>query len=152
MLMIGQAISQSRLRKGLTQSRLAAACGIPQSNLSNIEKGKKDLTVFTLIRIASALDVKPAQFFEEGLEEKAGFELTRSKIEALAEAIVNPHLKTSAETRRLASLFREILMEAHPRRSSKKINAAWIELKKRFTSQEIAGIRQRVQDAAQRKQ
>ncbi len=151
MLIIGEKILQYRIRKGLTQAHLAAECGIPQPNLSNIEKGKKDLTVFTLVRIASALGVKPAELLDEGLGQRPRVELTRSKIEVLAGAIADPHSKVSAETRSLAELFREVLAEPHLHSSSKKINTAWIELKKRFTSQEIAGIRQRVQDAVQRK-
>ncbi len=150
-MMIGSSIAQYRLRKGLTQAQLAAKCGIPQPNLSNIEKGKRDLTVFTLVRIAAALGLKPAQLLEEGREEKPRFELTRAGIETLAEAVADPHLKVSSEIRNLAALFREILGATHSRSSSKKINAAWAELRKRFTPQEIDGIRKRVEDARQRK-
>ena len=152
MLMIGSNIAHARLERKMTQAQLAGQCGIPQPNLSNIEKGKKDLMVFTLIRIASALGVSPAQLLDEGTVEKHGLELTRENIELLAEVIVNPDRKATAEIREHAELFREIFSETHSRKSAKQIQFAWSQLKNRFTSQEIRGIERRVQDARQRKQ
>ncbi len=149
--MIGSVIQQVRLQKGLTQAQLASGCGIPQPNLSNIEKGKHDLTVFTLVRIAGALGMKPAQLLEDGLKEKKSPVLTRNWIETLAEAVVDPDLPVSAEVRDLAVLFREILPETNPRGSGRKIGSAWALLKKRFSPREIRGIVQRVEDVIQRK-
>ncbi|MBI3307431.1 MAG: helix-turn-helix domain-containing protein [Candidatus Omnitrophica bacterium] len=150
MLPVGHQIYLERLRKGLTQAGLASACGIAQPNLSNIEKGKQDLTVSTLVRIAAALGVRPAEFIEDSVKTKS-IPLTRKTIETIALAVVNPETRVSDEMRHLASLFREILPQMHSLGSSQKINAAWLELKNRFTSQEIHGICQRVEDARQRK-
>ena len=150
MLNIGEKIYQCRLKKAYTQAWLASQCGIPQPNLSNIEKGKQDLTVSTLVRLAAALGVRPAELMEEE-QVAASFPLTRRTIEAIAAAAVNPRVQTSSRLKKIAFLFRQILPETNPKGSSKKITAAWIELKKRFTSQEIRGVCQRIQDALQRK-
>ena len=63
MLEIGSQIYLRRLEKGMTQAELARRAGIPQPNLSNIEKGKRDLTISTLARIAHALGVNVRDFF-----------------------------------------------------------------------------------------
>lgn len=148
----GIRIYQYRLRKGVTQAQLASQCGIPQPNLSNIEKGKQDLTVSTLIRIAGALEVRPSQLMEEEASDTKAPALTRTTIEAIAEAVINPKAKVSKEIHYWASLFRKVLPQnyAHGVSSLQKTNMAWLEIKKHFTPQEIKGVSQRVEDEAQR--
>lgn len=148
MLNPGLKIAERRSLKGWTQAELAAQAGMAQANLSNIEKGKRDLTVSTLLRVAEALEVKPSELIEEAAPET--FSLTRIQVETLAKTVVHPRTKTSAEIRELAGLFREILSPASPRASSKNIQQAWTKLRQRFSSQEIHGICQRVEDARQR--
>lgn len=147
MLNPGLKVCEIRSRKGWTQAELAQRAGIAQANLSNIEKGKRDLTVSTLVRLAGALEVRPADLIEEAVLPK--FLLTRSQIEMLATAVVNPQIKTSAEIRQLAGLFRELL-PANGRGSSKKIQQAWTKLRQRVSSQEIQGVFRRIEDARQR--
>ena len=149
MLNPGFKIAECRGLKGWTQAGLAAKAGMAQANLSNIEKGKRDLTVSTLLRVADALNVKPSELIEEKPAPKA-FSLTRTQIETLAKAVVHPQTRTSSQVRELAELFREILPQASARSSSKKIQRAWIKLRQRFSSQEIRGICQRIEDAKQR--
>ena len=144
----GIRIYQYRLQKGLTQAQLASQCGIPQPNLSNIEKGKQDLTVSTLIRIAGALEVRPGQFLEE---EKSKWEkpiLTRKNVESIAEAILNPKARVSKKLHYWAEFFRIILPQSasYAKSSSQKINVAWLKLKETFTSLEIKTIGQKVND------
>ena len=150
MLNPGARIYRFRAQKGWTQAELAARAGIAQANLSNIEKGKQDITVSTLERVASALEVKPAALIEEENPSQR-FKLTRTQIETLAECVVTPEKKTSSEIRKLAALFREILPQQSVHTSSKKIQQAWTTLKQRFSSQEIQGICQRIEDARQRR-
>lgn len=47
-----------RKKKSMTQIELARQVGLPQSHISAIEQGKKDLRVSTLIQIARILDHK----------------------------------------------------------------------------------------------
>lgn len=149
MLSPGTRIYEYRLAKKISQADLAERAGLAQANLSNIEKGKRDLTVSTLLRIADALEVKPSQLIDE---EPAGktVELTRTRIEKLAEAVLNPGVRVSGELKETAVLFRQIVPGADSRLSSKKTNLAWARLRQRFSSQEIKGICARVEDARQR--
>ncbi len=149
MLNTGFKIAESRNLKGWTQAELAAKAGMAQANLSNIEKGKRDLTVSTLLRVAEALEVKPSELIEEAITPQT-FSLTRTQIETLAKTVIHPKTKTSSEIQELAELFREILSQTSSRASSKKIHRAWTKLKNRFSSQEIHGISQRIEDAKQR--
>lgn len=147
MLNPGIKIYEHRIQKGWTQAELASKAGIAQANLSNIEKGKRDFTVSTLIRIARALEVKPSVFLEEECSEKS-FPLTRSQIESLAKAVVHQEVKASREIRDLAKLLRLVTLnsEKNSRTSSQKIQSAWNELRQKFSSDEIRGISKRIQD------
>lgn len=149
MLNPGFKIAEGRERKGWTQAELAAAAGIAQANLSNIETGKRDLTVSTLVRVARALGLRPSELIEEG-ESSESLPLTRTQIETLAEATINPTLKTSLRVRELAKLFHLLHSQGSPRASSRKIQKAWTQLRRQFTSQEIQGISRRIKDARQR--
>ncbi|MBR0139281.1 MAG: helix-turn-helix domain-containing protein [Firmicutes bacterium] len=53
--MTGRAVVLARARRSMTQSELAAAAGINQSDLSRIEKGLGNPSIATLARIAKAL-------------------------------------------------------------------------------------------------
>lgn len=52
---LAQAVSAARAQSGLTQSQVAAAAGIDQSDFSKIERGVANPSVATLERIASAM-------------------------------------------------------------------------------------------------
>ena len=97
MLNPGLKICECRSRKGWTQAELAARAGIAQANLSNIEKGKRDLTVSMLVRLAAALEIRPAQLIEEKIPAQT-FRLTRRQIETLAKAVVDPNAKVRPGT------------------------------------------------------
>ncbi len=53
----GERIAESRRAAGLTQKQLAAKLGVPQSQISRIERHPDQLTVRTLKRVAQALGV-----------------------------------------------------------------------------------------------
>lgn len=48
-----------RIKKGLTQQEFAAAVGIPQPRISQIEHGKVNVTLETIARIARVLECEP---------------------------------------------------------------------------------------------
>lgn len=149
MLNPGIRIYEYRLALKISQAELAERAGLAQANLSNIEKGKRDLTVSTLLRIAAALRVKPSQLIDS---EDSGrrLELTRDEIEKLAKVIVRPAAKIPPALKETASLFREILPDINPRFSAKKTNLAWAKLRQRLTQTEIKSILARIEDARQR--
>ena len=54
---IGNAIKDLRQQKGLKQTDFAVKCGLSQSYLSSIEKGRKEPTLSILKQIADALSI-----------------------------------------------------------------------------------------------
>ena len=148
----GQIISRIRRERGLTQGQLARRAAIPQSNLSNIEIGKRDLTVSTLRRIALALEVSAARLLEEPLKKGVSAGLfTRSRVEKIARAVVTGEGALSVFETELVSLLRYLAPEtARGRFSSRKAEMAWSRLKVMISPTEIKTILQKVRDAAQR--
>jgi HTH-type transcriptional regulator / antitoxin HipB len=56
---IAQELQAARKLKGLSQAELGAKVGMPQSHISNIESGKRDLRLSSLLEIARILDLEP---------------------------------------------------------------------------------------------
>jgi transcriptional regulator with XRE-family HTH domain len=52
-------IRAARIKKGLTQIKLARLAGVSQSYLSEIENNKKSPTLRQLCKIADALNIEP---------------------------------------------------------------------------------------------
>lgn len=55
---VANAVAEARSKAGLTQSQLAEATGIDQSDISKIERGAANPSINTLSRIAEALDAE----------------------------------------------------------------------------------------------
>lgn len=60
---IGKRLHQLRKHRGLTQLDLEVASGVPNSDISRIENGKKNIEVITLIKFSLALKVKLIELF-----------------------------------------------------------------------------------------
>jgi transcriptional regulator with XRE-family HTH domain len=60
---LGFKIRSIRLSKGLTMEELAALSGIEYVQISRIELGKINTTIFQIFRIANSLDISVAQIF-----------------------------------------------------------------------------------------
>jgi transcriptional regulator with XRE-family HTH domain len=58
-----QQIKKLRVQHGISQIELSLRANISQSFLANLEKGKKQPSVLTIIKIATALEVHPKEFF-----------------------------------------------------------------------------------------
>ena len=54
---IGERIRDLRESKGISQQNLAAICNFEKANLSRIEAGRTNPTIFTLYKISQALDI-----------------------------------------------------------------------------------------------
>ena len=54
-----------REQRGFTKSRVAKMTGLSYTAYFAIEKGRTDLRLSTLCKIATALGVEPTKFFEE---------------------------------------------------------------------------------------
>lgn len=64
-LEIGRTIKKKRLEKNMSQIELSRLTSITQSNISKIEKGKVNITIAQLKRIATALKLKIRISMEE---------------------------------------------------------------------------------------
>lgn len=56
---IAKKLKKARQAKGLTQAKLGAKMGLPQSHISQIEAGKVDLRASSLQEMARLLDLEP---------------------------------------------------------------------------------------------
>lgn len=54
----GKTIKEKRIAMGLTQKQLALQLAMKQPDVSKIEEGKKNITLFTLLRICKILAIK----------------------------------------------------------------------------------------------
>lgn len=148
MLPIGQALYLARVSKGITQAELATRTQIPQANISNIEKGKRDVTVSTLLRMCAALQVSPPSLFQEN---KHSIPMRRDSLERIAKAVFYPAIRLSSQEKDTAQLLRkQIPFPKGERISSREIYESWFELRRRFSDQEIKALLERVEDARKR--
>jgi len=60
-------IKAIRVKNGVSQMELSLRSNLTQSFIANLEKGKKQPSVLTLIKIADALKVNPQDFFPESV-------------------------------------------------------------------------------------
>ena len=75
-----------RIKKGISQMELSLRSNLSQSFIANIEKGKKQPSVYTLIKIADALEVNPQDFFPEFIDSDTK-EQIKEKIRKLLELL-----------------------------------------------------------------
>ena len=59
---IGKKIKSIRLEKGIRQNEIAYRCNFDKSSYNSIEAGKRNITILTLYKIASALE-EPVENF-----------------------------------------------------------------------------------------
>ncbi len=55
---VGTLVREARIEKGLSQRQLSQAIGMKQPDISRIEEGKKNITLFTLMRLCKILEIK----------------------------------------------------------------------------------------------
>ena len=64
---VGERIRKVRLEAGMSQEELSFKSGLHRTYISDAERGNRNLTIRTLVAIARALGVKPAELLE-GIE------------------------------------------------------------------------------------
>jgi transcriptional regulator with XRE-family HTH domain len=155
MLEIGQNIYHARLQRSVSQEQLSMATGILQPNLSRIEKGKQDITVSTLVRIALSLNMKPSQLLGESPalpeEGKPYIHLTRPVIEKIAAAVTGSPARLDLKERELVKWLQAVVRLPGKRPLSvKRTYQAWSRLKSSLNNVELRILLERVRDATQR--
>lgn len=59
-ILVGQALRSVRLARGMTQEKLAAACEMHPTYVSDIERGARNPSWKAIVRLANGLDVPVA--------------------------------------------------------------------------------------------
>ena len=61
----GQAVRKVRLEQGISQEELADRCGLPRTYISDVELGKRNISLENIERIAISLNRTLSDFFKE---------------------------------------------------------------------------------------
>ncbi|WP_414716588.1 MULTISPECIES: helix-turn-helix domain-containing protein [Thalassolituus] len=64
LLAIGRNVRRQRLLLDITQEELSARSGLHPTYISEVERGKRNLTVVSLFRLAGALETEPSRILE----------------------------------------------------------------------------------------
>ena len=62
-LAFGLRVKELRLEKGLSQEKLANIAGVDRTYMTQVENGKRNLTIIKLNQICKGLDVSLSDFF-----------------------------------------------------------------------------------------
>ncbi len=82
--LLGMRIRQERSRKSLTQEQLSEMCNISSSYIGIIERGDKKLSVETLVKIASILEVSTDSLLKDTVKQ-----LSESRVNDLMSIVNN---------------------------------------------------------------
>jgi transcriptional regulator with XRE-family HTH domain len=63
---LGRNVRKLRLSLGMTQAELAERAESRRALISDVERGEANLTIDSLLRIATALRVEPAELLDRG--------------------------------------------------------------------------------------
>lgn len=61
--LLGQTVREMHNERGMTQQQLADLCEMHRTFIISIEKGRQNASAITLVRLAAALGVLPAERF-----------------------------------------------------------------------------------------
>lgn len=89
MLPIGRAVYLWRTERRLTQEQLARAAGISRPNLSDLERGKRELSLKSLRSLASALQITPGTLVDgiPPLALQGPLRFSRQELDQIADAV-----------------------------------------------------------------
>jgi transcriptional regulator with XRE-family HTH domain len=62
--LFGLRVKQLRLSRGFSQEELGALANLDRTYISGIERGKRNVSLINIVKIAGALNVHPSQLFD----------------------------------------------------------------------------------------
>jgi len=159
MIPFGPCLTLWRKERGLSQAALAQKAGVPQPNLSDMERGEREVSLRTLRALALALEIAPG-LLADGIGPKTenSLVLTRERLERVAEAVMEGKiLQDPAEDQlvcQTASLMKGRLRAAG--RKSKRTRSTpsviqedpWLSMSASYRPQEIQSLIERVSEKA----
>lgn len=63
-LAFGLRVKELRLEKGLSQEKLANLAGVDRTYMTQVENGKRNISIENIKKICIALDINLSEFFE----------------------------------------------------------------------------------------
>lgn len=111
MVAFGENILLWRLHRSLSQEQLADLSGLPRPNLSDIEKGKRDVTLFTLRSLANALNVSPGTLVNGEPPELKNWEkdFSRDSMERIASSVARGRPPQDPGENQVYRILKEVL-------------------------------------------
>ena len=64
LVQLGQRIREIRVQKGMTQSEIAERCGMASNYIAMLERGERNPTYLTLLKIAEGCDVSISELIK----------------------------------------------------------------------------------------
>jgi transcriptional regulator with XRE-family HTH domain len=61
---LGEAVRQFRKARGLTQEDLSGLTELHRNHIGGLERGERNITIKTVLALAQALEVRPAELLE----------------------------------------------------------------------------------------
>lgn len=153
MLKAGPALQLKRKERGWTQLELVRKTGIPQPNLSDLEKGKQDMTLATFLKICRALAAKPGEILDSlvHVPKNPPFRCSRGTVERIAKAVVHEGFHLRKNEKAVADCLRKLVPgKIKHRFSDQRVYKIWMELRRMLGDSEIRILLERVQDELSR--
>ena len=60
---VGNRIKQLRNEKGISQETLANRAGLDRTYITSVERGKRNITIVSMVKITNALEISLQDFF-----------------------------------------------------------------------------------------
>lgn len=68
LLAFGTHIKSLRLERGLSQESLASLCSLDRTYISGIERGRRNISLINIVKLAYSLDVPPETLLTFNME------------------------------------------------------------------------------------
>lgn len=68
LLLFGAHVKKIRLQQGISQENLASLSALDRTYISGVERGKRNISLLNVIKLASSLNVPPAELLSFNLE------------------------------------------------------------------------------------
>ncbi|QNK57446.1 helix-turn-helix domain-containing protein [Paenibacillus sp. PAMC21692] len=86
---VGEQIRKARKVKGMTQERLAELSGLSFSYISDVERGTRNISLESLEKIVTALNIKPAQLFADIDEAVHPNDIVHNRLDSLHTLLID---------------------------------------------------------------
>jgi len=67
-ILFGRRLVNARLQKGWSQEKLSLESGVARSYLSGVERGKRNIALVNICKLAVALEIPPSELFLFAME------------------------------------------------------------------------------------